>query len=85
MPKTIADWEKKGWTAVQLPAGADVVVDFDPATQDMILKGQRFGANGEMQTGQARPKVVVDATDSGVILHSDDLTTVLYKLEAIEA
>jgi hypothetical protein len=80
--KTVADWKQKGWTSLDLAADAEQQVSFDPETHDLVVKGQRFGADGQLLTGKARPKVAVAASDQGAVLTADDDCTVLYKLVA---
>ena len=78
MPKkTVADWVAKGWTSLDLVAGASVDVAYDPATQDLVFKGQKFGADGNQLKGPDRPKVTTDETASGcsVTASKDDART----------
>jgi hypothetical protein len=86
MPKkTIADWVAKGWTSLNLVAGQTVDVPYDPAAQDLVLKGQKFGADGEQLKGHEIPKLTTDETDTGCAITSSADATVLYKLVDQEA
>jgi hypothetical protein len=83
--KTVKDWEAKGWTAVSLQSGVPVPVAYDPTTQDLVVKGQLYDADGNQVTGHGRPKVHVESTDTGGNIVQPDPTvienvTVLYKV-----
>jgi hypothetical protein len=80
MPKTVADWEAKGWTSLALIAGETDEVPYDPATQNLVLKGQRFSGDGKMLKGRNRPHITADETDTGCEITSSDNVTVLYKI-----
>jgi hypothetical protein len=81
MPKTVGDWENKGWTRLDLVGGQSTVVGYDPATQDLVLKGQRFGPDGSVLQGNDRPKVAMQELANGCVLGSDVAVTVLYRIE----
>lgn len=83
--KTVADWEAKGWTRLDLPAGrVSEEIAYDPTTQDLVVKGQLYDADGQQLTGTKRPKVSVEQTETGGTINlrtaSKDVVVLLYKI-----
>jgi hypothetical protein len=65
--KTVADWTAKGWSAETIAAGdtGPIEISMDPATQDLVVKGQLYDSSGEQLTGARRPKIRVEDTATG--------------------
>ena len=78
--KTVADWAAKGWTRLDLTADRTVDIAYDPTSQDLVLKGQKFGPDGEPLKGRDRPQLTTDETDTGCSITASDDVTVLYKI-----
>ena len=77
---TVDALEAKGWTRLDLNAGEVKEVAYDPAAQDLVLRGQRFDADGKMLKGKNRPKISANETDTGCSVAASAAATVLYKL-----
>jgi hypothetical protein len=78
--KTVTNWEKKGWTRLDLPANEFVQVVYDSEAQNIVLKGQVFDATGKQVTGPSRPKLSMNETSTGCAVIANAAATTLYKL-----
>jgi hypothetical protein len=82
--KTVEDWEAKGWTAVTVAPDQGVAIAYDPASQDLVVKGQLYDVDGNQLTGHGRPKLRIEETATGGEIRQRESTGVavvaLYKV-----